>query len=116
MWGDGQQVLFLLAVDGANVAGRRCIPGRQARRRADPAAGAAGHGAHRGTETVRNLGYEGSRQSMTGAITYRRKSFNDPDRRTSSVGDQHLAAAAYAERHGFELAGFLGDDSITGAG
>ena len=52
---------------------------------------------------------------MIRAIAYGRKSFDDPDRRTSSVEDQRLAAASYAERHGFELAGFFGDNGITGA-
>lgn len=52
---------------------------------------------------------------MTRALAYGRKSFDDPDRRTSSVEDQRLAAAGYAERHGLELAGFFGDNGITGA-
>lgn len=52
---------------------------------------------------------------MTEAIAYGRKSFDDPDRRTSSVEDQRLAAAGYAERFGFELVGFFGDNGITGA-
>ncbi len=49
------------------------------------------------------------------AIAYGRKSFDDPERRTSSVDDQRHAAAAYAERHGFELVAFHGDEGITGA-
>lgn len=49
------------------------------------------------------------------AIAYGRKSFDDPERRTSSVDDQRQAAAAYAERHGFELIAFHGDEGITGA-
>lgn len=52
---------------------------------------------------------------MIRAVAYGRKSFDDPDRRTSSVEDQRLAAGGYAERLGFELAGFFGDDGITGA-
>ncbi|THG36911.1 recombinase family protein [Sphingomonas olei] len=49
------------------------------------------------------------------AIGYGRKSFDDPDQRTSSVDDQRMFAAAYAERHGFELVAFHGDNGITGA-
>jgi site-specific DNA recombinase len=49
------------------------------------------------------------------AIAYGRKSFDDPDERTSSVDDQQLFAEAYARSHGFDLLGFYGDDGITGA-
>lgn len=49
------------------------------------------------------------------AIGYGRKSFDDPDERTSSVDDQELFARRYAERHGFEMDAFHGDDGITGA-
>lgn len=49
------------------------------------------------------------------AIGYGRKSFDDPDQRTSSVQDQELFARSYAERQGFELVAFHGDDGITGA-
>ena len=49
------------------------------------------------------------------ALAYGRKSFDDPERQTSSVGDQRHFAEAYAERHGLELVGFHGDDGITGA-
>ena len=49
------------------------------------------------------------------AIGYGRKSFDDPDQRTSSVQDQELFARSYAERQGFELVAFHSDDGITGA-
>ena len=49
------------------------------------------------------------------AVGYGRKSFDDPDCRTSSVDDQRAAAEAYAAAHGFELVAFHGDDGITGA-
>ena len=49
------------------------------------------------------------------AIGYGRLSFDDPDRRTSSVKDQEAAAARYAEQHGFQLRAFYGDNGITGA-
>jgi hypothetical protein len=37
------------------------------------------------------------------AIGYGRKSFDDPDHRTSSVDDQQVFAQAYARQHGMEL-------------
>ena len=49
------------------------------------------------------------------AIGYGRKSFDDPDQRTSSVDDQRMFAHGYAERHGFDLVAFHGDNGITGA-
>ncbi len=49
------------------------------------------------------------------AIAYGRKSFDDPDNRTSSVDDQRLFAESYAKQHGFELIAFHGDNGITGA-
>jgi hypothetical protein len=58
---------------------------------------------------------ENSVQPGEGAIGYGRKRFDDPDQRTSSVNDQRMFAAAYTERHGFELIAFDGDNGITGA-
>ena len=49
------------------------------------------------------------------AVAYGRKSFDDPDGRTSSVDDQRTAAEAYAAINGFDLVAFHGDDGITGA-
>jgi site-specific DNA recombinase len=49
------------------------------------------------------------------AVAYGRKSFDDPDERTSSVDDQQLFAQSYAERCGLEVIAFHGDDGITGA-
>ena len=49
------------------------------------------------------------------AIGYGRKSFDDPDHRTSSVDDQQVFAQAYARQHGMELIAFHSDDGITGA-
>ncbi len=49
------------------------------------------------------------------AVAYGRKSFDDPDERTSSVDDQRLFAERYGERHGFDIVAFHGDDGITGA-
>ncbi|MES3097567.1 recombinase family protein [Sphingomonas aerolata] len=49
------------------------------------------------------------------AVAYGRKSFDDPDERTSSVDDQQLFAQGYAERCGLEVIAFHGDDGITGA-
>ena len=49
------------------------------------------------------------------AVAYGRKSFDDPENRTSSVDDQELFARNYAEQHGFHLVGFHGDNGITGA-
>ncbi len=49
------------------------------------------------------------------AVAYGRKSFDDPDERTSSVDDQQLFAQGYAERCGLEIIAFHGDDGITGA-
>ena len=51
----------------------------------------------------------------THAIGYGRKSFDDPDHRTSSVDDQKLFAEGYARQHGMELLDFHGDNGITGA-
>ena len=52
---------------------------------------------------------------LTRAIGYGRLSFDDPDRRTSSVEDQEAAARRYAEQHGFAFLGFYADHGITGA-
>ena len=49
------------------------------------------------------------------AIGYGRKSFDDPEHRTSSVDDQKLFAENYAKQHGFELMAFHGYNGITGA-
>ena len=49
------------------------------------------------------------------AVAYGRKSFDDPDERTSSVDDQQLFAQGYAELCGLEIIAFHGDDGITGA-
>jgi site-specific DNA recombinase len=49
------------------------------------------------------------------AIAYGRKSFDDPENRTSSVADQEMFARAYAQSHGFNLVQFFGDNGITGA-
>lgn len=49
------------------------------------------------------------------AVAYGRKSFDNPDERTSSVDDQQLFAQSYAERCGLEVIAFHGDDGITGA-
>lgn len=49
------------------------------------------------------------------AVAYGAKSFDDPDRRTSSVDDQRVAAENYAAAHDLELVAFDGDDGITGA-
>ncbi len=49
------------------------------------------------------------------AIGYGRKSFDDPDNRTSSVADQEMFARTYAERNGLEFVAWHGDDGITGA-
>lgn len=49
------------------------------------------------------------------AVAYGRKSFDDPDERTSSVDDQQLFAQSYAERCGLDVIAFYGDDGITGA-
>ncbi len=49
------------------------------------------------------------------AVAYDRKSFDDPDERTSSVDDQRLFAEGYGERHGFNIVAFHGDDGVTGA-
>ncbi len=49
------------------------------------------------------------------AVGYGAKSFDDPDRRTSSVDDQRVAAENYAAAHDLELVAFDGDDGITGA-
>ena len=49
------------------------------------------------------------------AVAYGRKSFDDPDHRTSSVDDQQLFAQRYAERCGLEVVAFHGDNGITGA-
>ena len=51
---------------------------------------------------------------MTKAIAYERASLVASDRRRSSMQDQRLAIIAYAERHGFDLAGFFGDDGADG--
>ena len=50
---------------------------------------------------------------LTASIS--RKSFYDPEHRTSSVDDQKLFAENYAKQHGFELMAFHGDNGITGA-
>ena len=49
------------------------------------------------------------------AIGYGRKSFDDPEHRTSSVDDQKLFAHNYAKQLGLELVAFHGDNGITGA-
>ena len=49
------------------------------------------------------------------AVGYGRKSFDDPDNRTSSVNDQKLFAKNYAQQHGFDMIAFHADDGITGA-
>ncbi|WP_294193431.1 recombinase family protein [uncultured Sphingomonas sp.] len=49
------------------------------------------------------------------AVACGRKSFDNPDERTSSVDDQQLFAQKYAERCGLEVIAFHGDDGITGA-
>ena len=49
------------------------------------------------------------------AIGYGRKSFDDPENRTSSVDDQQLFARNYAEQHDLEFIEFYGDNGITGA-
>ena len=49
------------------------------------------------------------------ALIYGRKSFDDPDRKTSSVADQIAAGRRYAEQNRFSVAGEYGDDGITGA-
>ena len=49
------------------------------------------------------------------AIGYGRKSFDDPQNRTSSVDDQQLFARNYAAQHNLEFVQFFGDDGITGA-
>ena len=49
------------------------------------------------------------------AVAYGRRSFDDPDERTSSVDDQQLFAQSYAERCELEVIAFYGDDGITGA-
>lgn len=46
------------------------------------------------------------------AVAYGRKSFDDPDERTSSVDDQQLFAQGYAERCGLEVIAFHGDAGI----
>ena len=51
----------------------------------------------------------------TRAIGYGRKSFDDPQNRTSSVDDQELFSRNYAAQHGFEFIAFHGDNGITGA-
>lgn len=48
-------------------------------------------------------------------IAYGRKSFDDPDHRTSSVNDQELFARTYASQQGWEFLDFFGDNGITGA-
>ena len=55
------------------------------------------------------------RQTSDGFAQDGCKSFDDPDRRTSSVDDQPQAAKAYAKRNGFRLITFHGDDGIEGA-
>jgi len=52
---------------------------------------------------------------MERAIAYGRKSFDDPENRTSSVDDQELFARNYATQQGFDLTDFFGDNGITGA-
>ena len=49
------------------------------------------------------------------AIGYGRKSFDDPKKEASSVADQEVFARAYADRHGFDMIAFHGDNYITGA-
>ena len=49
------------------------------------------------------------------AVGYGRKSFDDPEQRTSSVDDQKLFAENYAKQQGFQLIAFHGDNGITGA-
>ena len=49
------------------------------------------------------------------AIGYGRKSFDDPENRTSSVDDQELFARNYAAQHDFDFVRFEGDNGITGA-
>ena len=49
------------------------------------------------------------------AIAYGRKSFDDPENRTSSVDDQELFARNYAQQHGLEFLNFFSDTGITGA-
>ena len=51
----------------------------------------------------------------TRAIGYGRKSFDDPENRTSSVDDQELFARNYAAQHDFEFVEFYGDNGVTGA-
>jgi site-specific DNA recombinase len=49
------------------------------------------------------------------AIGYGRKSFDDPDNRTSSVAVQEMFARSYADRNGLTFLGWHGDDGVTGA-
>ena len=51
----------------------------------------------------------------TTAIAYGRKSFDDPDNRTSSVDDQEMFARDYAKRNSLDVLQFFGDNGITGA-
>ena len=48
------------------------------------------------------------------AVAYGRKSFDDPDERTSSVDDQRPFAERYGKPHGFNIVAFHGDDGVTG--
>jgi site-specific DNA recombinase len=52
---------------------------------------------------------------MPKAIGYGRKSFDDPENRTSSIDDQEMFARNYAVQHGFAFDEFYGDNGITGA-
>ena len=49
------------------------------------------------------------------AIAYGRKSFDDPENRTSSVADQEMFARDYAKRNDLDVVQFFGDNGITGA-
>ncbi|WP_425057366.1 recombinase family protein [Sphingomonas oligoaromativorans] len=52
--------------------------------------------------------------SVVRALGYGRKSFDDPDNRTSSVADQEMFARTYAERNGLNFVSWYADDGVTG--